>query len=150
MSEEKWRGVAKEKGWKGQGEFEGLKKELIAVRFVKWVGGKLNVEDVVTVKSELSKVRRQYRGWTEAKPTGRKCPKCGVEVLDYGLVNTTDGLVRIFRCSSGECDYVEHKIEFTPEQVQVLRVLGEPLKCRICGRKMKKGWRYCPYCGEEL
>lgn len=122
--------------------------EIVSCLFVKWEKGELKQERVLTLKSQLEEVRKEYRGWTEATTTGRKCPKCGSDLMDYGLVNSTDGIIQVFRCRSGKCDHAEMNIKYTPEQVEKLRLLYAPTK--HCGKIMQDNWKYCPYCGEQL
>jgi len=129
-------------------DLEKLKDELISVLFVKWDKDGLKKELVVTTKDKLPEVRRKYRKWIEAKPVGRKCPKCDSDLLNYGMVNTTDGIFQIIRCGSDKCDHVETVLKYTPEQVEALRILTTPTK--HCGKVMKPNWKYCPYCGEQL
>jgi len=114
----------------------------------KWTKKGLKHERVHFTEDEAREVRKHYRGWHEAKLTERKCPKCSNPLLDYGLVHATEGIIQVFRCGSDNCDYVESEIKYTPTQVEALKVIFAPTK--HCGKKMRKSWRFCPYCGEEL
>jgi len=121
-------------------------KSVIFVRQTK--NGGLEHKRVIFPESEEKEVRRQYRGWHEAKPTERKCPKCSKPLLNYGLFHTKEGIIRLFRCDSDDCAHAEYETVFTPEQVKLLREVWKPIK--HCGKKMRREWKHCPYCGEEL
>lgn len=31
----------------------------------------------------------------------------------------------------------------------VTRVISKPNSCNVCGKKVRKNYKYCPYCGEK-
>jgi len=123
-------------------------EELMSVEFVKWTGETWKREVAIFPKSQLSKVKRQYRSWNMVTLTKQNCPKCQKPLADWGLVNTIDGIVKVLRCSDDNCDYAETNVVYTPKQVELMKLLDEANK--HCGKRMKSTWKYCPYCGEEL
>jgi len=134
-----------------------MNEELKIKTFIRWNKDELESvrvsylakeENNSTLLKQIYLQHPELRSFREAKPTGEKCEKCGSDMLDYGLKNTTKGIIHLFRCDNEECRNVKHEIEYTPEEVEILKKINEPKMC--CDKKMKDDWIFCPYCGKMI
>jgi len=103
---------------------ENLKEKLTVLKLVRNTKKGFEKQLVVTTKGSekeaLKKAQKRQRiPWILVVKSNRKCPKCGENLEDWGIYNTTEGLIRLFKCE--KCNYAETEKATIKELLQMVK-----------------------------